>query len=274
NFIEFCKDTGLQSSNATIRNATIKLIGEVHKFIGPDIKGFLTDVKPALLGALDAESMRKILLRKTVKASESTLSMSAGGLDGLPREDISGKITPTFLNNLSSPDWKIRLESIDLVNKILEEANKRIQPTGTTELFGALRGRLYDSNKNLVMATLVVVGGVASAMGPMVEKSSKVYKEYYHVLKCLSDNKKHMRECTINTLDSWVAAVHLDKMVTTAIPRLVFEGQKDLFDWLTKQISGISDSSKALHLLKPSTSALTVYRLLDFLASLLEHPCA
>ncbi|KAF9610291.1 hypothetical protein IFM89_021852 [Coptis chinensis] len=69
---------------------------------------------------------------------------------------------------------RIRLESIiDSVNKILEEANKRIQPTGTVELFGDLRGRLYDSNKNLVMATLVV-GGVASAMGPMVEKSSKI----------------------------------------------------------------------------------------------------
>ena len=33
------------------------------------------------------------------------------------------------------------------------------------------------------------------------------------ILKCLGDNKKHMRECTLNTLDSWVAAVHLDKMV-------------------------------------------------------------
>ncbi|KAF9620801.1 hypothetical protein IFM89_014738 [Coptis chinensis] len=114
--IEFCKDTGLQSSNATIRNATIKLIGAVHKFIGPDIKGFLTDVKPALLSALDAEYEKNpfegtsAAPRKTVKASESTLSMSAGGLDGLPREDISGKITPTFLKNLSSPDWKIRLE--------------------------------------------------------------------------------------------------------------------------------------------------------------------
>lgn len=42
------------------------------------------------------------------------------------------------------------------------------------ELFGALRGRLCDSNKNLVIATLSTVGGVASAMGPAVEKSSKV----------------------------------------------------------------------------------------------------
>lgn len=35
------------------------------------------------------------------------------------------------------------------------------------------------------------------------------------ILKCLGDNKKNMRECTLSTLDSWVVAVHLDKMVTT-----------------------------------------------------------
>lgn len=33
------------------------------------------------------------------------------------------------------------------------------------------------------------------------------------VLKCLGDNKKHMRECTLSALDSWLAAAHLDKMV-------------------------------------------------------------
>lgn len=42
------------------------------------------------------------------------------------------------------------------------------------ELFGGLRGRLLDSNKNLVMQTLTTIGGVASAMGPTVEKASKV----------------------------------------------------------------------------------------------------
>lgn len=34
------------------------------------------------------------------------------------------------------------------------------------------------------------------------------------VLKCLADNKKHMRESTLSTLESWHAAVHLDKMLT------------------------------------------------------------
>ncbi|KAH7654180.1 cytoskeleton-associated protein 5 [Dioscorea alata] len=264
--IDFCKDIGLQSSVAATRNSTIKLIGVLHKFVGPDIKGFLTDVKPALLSALDAEYEKNpfegaaAAPKKTVRASDSASSIGAGGADGLPREDISAKITPNLLKNLGSPDWKVRLESIDMVNKILEEAHKRIQPSGTGELFVALRGRLCDSNKNLVMATLATIGGIAYAMGSPVEKASKGVLS--DVLKCLGDNKKHMRECTLNTLDSWIAAVQLDKMVpyvTVALaePKIGAEGRKDLFDWLSKHLSKINDLPDAIHLLKPTASALT-----------------
>ncbi|KAM2934054.1 hypothetical protein FF1_041921 [Malus domestica] len=136
--IDFCKETGLQSTAAATRNSTIKLLGAIHKFVGPDIKGFLTDVKPALFSALDAEYEKN--------------------------------------------PFEVRLESKEAVNKILEEANKRIQPTGT------------NCNKNLVAATLTVVGNVASAIGAPAEMLSKGILS--DVLKCLGDNKKHMRECT------------------------------------------------------------------------------
>lgn len=263
--IDFCKDTGLQSSAAATRNSTIKLIGVLHKFVGPDIKGFLSDVKPALLSALDAEYEKNPFEgaaappKRTVRALDTASSSSAASSDGLPREDISSKITPTLLKNLGSPDWKLRLESIESVNKIVEEAHKRIQPTGTAELFTALRGRLNDSNKNLVMATLSTIGGLASAMGPSVEKSSKGILA--DVLKCIGDNKKHMRECTLTALDSWVAAAQLDKMVpyiTVALgdPKCGSEGRKDLFDWLSKHVSKLSDPAESLPLLKPSASSL------------------
>ncbi|KAI0519378.1 hypothetical protein KFK09_006824 [Dendrobium nobile] len=262
--IDFCKETGLQSSAAATRNSTIKLIGVLHRFVGPDIKGFLSDVKPALLSTLEAECEKNpyegaaAAPKKIVKISDSISSMPVG-FDGLPREDISAKITPNLLKNLSSSDWKVRLESIDSINKILEEAHKRIQPAGTAELFAALRGRLYDSNKNLVMATLTTIGGIASAMGLAVEKSSKGILS--DVLKCLGDNKKHMRECTLNALDSWVGAVQLDKMVPYIItaladPKMGADGRKDLFDWLSRHLSSTSDSPDALHLLKPAASAM------------------
>ncbi|VFQ87609.1 unnamed protein product [Cuscuta campestris] len=263
--IDFCKDVGLQSNAAATRNATIKLIGVLHKFVGPDIKGFLSDVKPALLSALDAEYEKNpfegtsSVPKRTVKASDS-VCVSGGGLDSLPREDISGKITPALLKGLESSDWKIRLESIEGVNKILEEANKRIQPTGTGELFGALWCRLYDSNKNIIMSTLSTVGAVASSMGPAVEKSCKGILS--DILKCLGDNKKHMRECALNTLDAWVAAVHLDKMVpyiTASLTdaKICADGRKDLFDWLSKQLTAMKEFPEALFLLKPAASAMT-----------------
>ncbi|XP_039134712.1 protein MOR1-like isoform X2 [Dioscorea cayenensis subsp. rotundata] len=111
--IDFCKDIGLQSSVAATRNSTIKLIGVLHKFVGPDIKGFLTDVKPALLSVLDAEYEKNpfegaaVAPKKTVRASDSASSIGAGGADGLPWEDISAKITPNLLKNLGSRDWKL-----------------------------------------------------------------------------------------------------------------------------------------------------------------------
>ncbi|CAJ1976721.1 unnamed protein product [Sphenostylis stenocarpa] len=264
--IDFLKDTGLQSSTAATRNASIKLLGVLHRFVGPDIKAFLADVKPALLSALDTEYEKNpfegasAVTKRTVRTSDSSSSGVAGGLDGLPREDISGKITQALLKSLESPDWKVRMESVDAVNKILEEANKRIQATGTGELFGALRGRLFDSNKNIVMATLTTIGNVASAMGQAVEKASKGILS--DILKCLGDNKKHMRECALNTLDSWLAAVHLDKMVPYIAISLVdskigADGRKDLFDWLSKQLSGLSSFAEAAQLLKPASSAMT-----------------
>ncbi|KAE9589886.1 putative armadillo-like helical, CLASP domain-containing protein [Lupinus albus] len=264
--IDFLKEIGLQSSAAATRNASIKLLGVLHRFVGPDIKGFLTDVKPALLSALDTEYEKNpfegapAAPKRAIRASDSSSPAVAGGLDSLPREDISGKITPTLLKSLESPDWKVRMESVESVNKILEEANKRIQAAGTGELFGALRGRLFDSNKNIIMATLTTIGNVASAMGQAVEKSSKGILS--DILKCLGDNKKHMRECALNTLDTWLAAVHLDKMVpyvTIALTdsKLGAEGRKDLLDWLSKQLSGLSSFAEAAQVLKPASSAMT-----------------
>lgn len=47
--------------------------------------------------------------------------------------------------------------------------------------------------------------------------------------------------------------------------KLGAEGRKDLFDWLSKQLSMLVDLPDAIHLLKPVTSSMTVflYRMLN-----------
>jgi hypothetical protein len=40
--------------------------------------------------------------------------------------------------------------------------------------------------------------------------------------------------------------------------KLGAEGRKDLFDWLSRKLSGLSSFAEAAQLLKPSSSAMTV----------------
>ena len=41
--------------------------------------------------------------------------------------------------------------------------------------------------------------------------------------------------------------------------KLGAEGRKDLFDWLSKQLSVLTDFSDAIQLLKPTAAAMTVF---------------
>ncbi|KAL2333873.1 hypothetical protein Fmac_015086 [Flemingia macrophylla] len=120
---------------------------------------------------------------------------------------------------------------------------------------------LQDYNKNIVMATRIPIGNVAAAMRQAIEKSSKGILAY--VLKCLGDNKKHMKECALNDLDAWIVVAHLDKMVPYIAIALVdsklsVEGHKDLFDWLSRKLYGLSSFVEATQLLKFAFSAMTV----------------
>lgn len=55
--------------------------------------------------------------------------------------------------------------------------------------------------------------------------------------------------------------------------KLGAEGRKDLFDWLSKQLSGLSDFCDAVHLLKAAGSAMTVIIYLVVLAKVFLIQC-
>ncbi|CAJ2651974.1 unnamed protein product [Trifolium pratense] len=72
----------------------------------------------------------------------------------------------------------------------------------------------------------------------------------------------HESMCTEYSLSLSFAAVHLDNMVChDLVPyvaialvdsKLGAEGRNDLFDWLSRQLSGLSSFAEAAQLLKPS----------------------
>lgn len=122
--IDFCKRVGLQSTGVASRNATVKLIGALHKFIGPDIKNFLADVKPTLLSTLEMEFKMSpyeggsTVVKRTVRdptavvkrtVRDPTAAVPSMGLDGVSRGNIIEKHKPKMLKNLRSPDRKVQV---------------------------------------------------------------------------------------------------------------------------------------------------------------------
>ncbi|CAI5988183.1 unnamed protein product [Closterium sp. NIES-65] len=274
--LEFVKNVGLGSSNAPCRSAATKLLGAMHKYVGPDLKGFLSDLKPALMTSVETEFEKNphepsAAPTRTVKrpssgaaseaaAAEGEVVGGGGGGAGLPREDISAKLTATLIANLGNSNWKVRQESMDAVNGIVEEANRRILPEGTFEVFGALKARLSDSNKNLIILAMNTIANLADAMGAPVDKQSRGIIS--DVLKCLSDPKRQTREAVVKTLDSWLGAMGPDKMIPVVAPAMVdvkiaADGRKELYEWmLRQQVLSKSEPGSAITLLRACAAGL------------------
>ncbi|CAI6000066.1 unnamed protein product [Closterium sp. NIES-64] len=284
--LEFVKNVGLGSSNAPCRSAATKLLGAMHKYVGPDLKGFLSDLKPALMTSVETEFEKNphepsAAPTRTVKrpssgaaseaaAAEGEVVGGGGGGAGLPREDISAKLTATLIANLGNSNWKVSLlpvskplvrqESMDAVNGIVEEANRRILPEGTFEVFGALKARLSDSNKNLIILAMNTIANLADAMGAPVDKQSRGIIS--DVLKCLSDPKRQTREAVVKTLDSWLGAMGPDKMIPVVAPAMVdvkiaADGRKELYEWmLRQQVLSKSEPGSAITLLRACAAGL------------------
>ena len=169
-------------------------------WFGPptEIKGLLDDLKPALLTTVQAEFDKvadqkpppptRFLRGETAVVAGSSGGAGAGSaanadpasaaaaaasaLDELfPRVDLRPLITAKVLADMNDKNWKVREEAMQEALRILEEV-KRIQPA-TGDLLPAVKARLVDSNKNLAVLALQILGATATAMGKPIGKEYK-----------------------------------------------------------------------------------------------------
>ena len=137
----------------------------------------------------------------------------------------------------------------------------RLGVVGPGEMFGALKGRLTDPNKNLIVLTMTTIGALATAMGPAVDKASRGIVG--DVLRCLSDPKRQMREAVLKTLDAWVSIGALDKLLPYLAAALLDakvggDGRKELLEWTSKQMETAPPTLELHLLLKPVAASFQV----------------
>ncbi|MEJ1278442.1 cytoskeleton associated protein 5 [Cricetulus griseus] len=207
--------TALAATNPAVRTSAITLLGVMFLYVGPSLRMFFEDEKPALLSQIDAEfekmqgqsppaPTRGISKNSTSGADEveDGDEPDDGGndvVDLLPRIEISDKITSELVSKIGDKNWKIRKEGLDEVAGIINEA-KFIQPN-IGELPTALKGRLNDSNKILVQQTLNILQQLAVAMGPNIKQHVKNLG--IPIITVLGDSKNNVRAAALATVNAW-----------------------------------------------------------------------
>nr|XP_048284171.1 cytoskeleton-associated protein 5 [Myodes glareolus] len=207
--------TALAATNPAVRTSAITLLGVMYLYVGPSLRMFFEDEKPALLSQIDAEFEKMQGQRPptpTRGISKHSTSGTDEGDDGdepddggndvvdlLPRVEISDKVTSELVSKIGDKNWKIRKEGLDEVASIINEA-KFIQPN-IGELPTALKGRLNDSNKILVQQTLNILQQLAVAMGPNIKQHVKNLG--IPIITVLGDSKNNVRAAALATVNAW-----------------------------------------------------------------------
>ncbi|KAL1502287.1 hypothetical protein ABEB36_007453 [Hypothenemus hampei] len=216
--IEYCR-TALSSNNQTVRHAAIGALGMMYLYMGSTLNVFFENEKPALRELINAEfdkyEGQTAPAPSRGKNSTVSKSASANSLDAvedvaeeepatnlqdlIPRVDISGQITEALLNELSDKNWKERIEALNKLNLILQEA--KFIKSNLGDLPQPLATRLTDSNVKIAQTALNICQTIAKAMGPSSKQYIRVW--FPGFIQNLGDSKPWMRTSALDTIKAF-----------------------------------------------------------------------
>ena len=274
-----CKTSLNAAASPLVKNAAMEAIGCANTFLGN--AGTLAvlnaapgdELKSALLSNIENECNknplsehphepeRKVRGATKPKAKPSAAAGAAApsgdsdepevllidGADG-PRVDITSRITQKLIKDLYSNNWKERNAALQALEGIIAETKlpgcggAALEPGVLSDLFSALKGRLSDSNKNLVALALNVLGKLGAALGPALLRS--IGTMLPSILSTFNDNRKATRDAATTCLTTWIDSGRsevLDKML---------HGSSAMRNYVTDTKSSPDGKVDVLHMLK------------------------
>jgi cytoskeleton-associated protein 5 len=264
---------GLAATNPAVRTAAINLLGTMGMYMGAQLRMFFEGEKSSLLAQIDSalekcgsETPPAPVRGPNVKSADDEVteeSNEVGGAVGgasmsladlMPKVDISGQIKADIIKELGDKNWKIRGEGLQKIQEIIKTA-KFIQPS-LGDLPGALKGRLGDSNKNLVITTLSIIESLGVAMGSACSKFNKVFVPA--IIQTMADSKPQVRAAGVSCLSGWVDQVGVVSIIEQDLisPSLATDNpnlRTELLGWLEEKLPliGSSKSTEAQSLIHP-----------------------
>lgn len=241
------------NANPQLRNSATALLCCIYKYIGPNIKKFLNDIKEATLKVIEAEFQKvtvvsvsentnKIQLKGNAAQEAQAASGAPNLMDNLfPRVDISKKINSKLIKDLNEGKWQAKKEALEGLEKIFSDANMRILPNGLNELATCLKNKLDDGNKNMVRILVQFITKMIEALGSGCRNFTKALM--HPIMKNLSDKMNLLREDVLKCLEKWSEMIGFESVLVYCNTYLLienFELRTDLLKLILKNKSALS----------------------------------
>ncbi|EGG16408.1 XMAP215 family protein [Cavenderia fasciculata] len=249
-FIKSC----LESTQSPVKLAAIKLIGILKLALGPSVIDYLSDVKKPLLDSIEKE----VAKTKEQRVSPPTRTFKVSIDEIIPRTDISSKLNGPLLGNLGDLDWKMRQSALEDLERIVIDANRKIQPKLGSLVTLLSKGCLSDKNQKVVTTTLSLISLLAVATGATFDKSAKILLP--GVVAILSDSKKPLRDAAINCMNHIIEGLGvIDPFMSSLAQPIVQDGavsRKEALGWTVQHIGSLKSGQEAAHMVKPIVACL------------------
>lgn len=252
-----CAKLCMENPNQNVRVAANALICALYSYVGNGIKSLLVGTKDAKLKALETEFAKVILKnanetndnKRKLKGEAASLQLNSKPISDqlFPRVNISSQITSQILSGLSDKGMKVRQESKEQIEKILAEANNRIQANGLGPLIGALKGRMSEPCKSLAKGFISLVGDLALAIGQGCKQYTKTIVP--PLLSNFADKQNYIRSETLISINKFAEACGIDSIFAYAGPLLEKDNPEmrtELLNWTLKNKEAIKKTESML----------------------------
>ena len=200
------------NTNSQCRNSGTNILCSMYTFLGNNIKPLLKDLKESTMKSLE-EKFEKIQVI-TPNSNSSNGKISNNILEQVfPRIDISKKITPGMIKELTEGKWTDKKEVINNIENILISTNNKIQSKGLNELVNCIKLNLKDSNKNVVKMIMKLIEELAASLG---KEGFKQYQKQIipGIIANFADKNTQVKEESIKCIVKLISITGFDSMAS------------------------------------------------------------
>ena len=231
------------NNNLEIRENAINILCILYKYIGPNLKLFLNEIKnESSLKKIEKE-FTKIDYKFKIN-NDKILELLNLKKNNNHQNDVI-EIPHIILKMINRGTWNKKKEAIDFIHSLLNNENNNISLKSLNNLFNLIKEKLKDGNKNLVKLIIELLSHLLDSLGEQIKNYSE--EIISPLISNLSEKNTSLREECIECIKKWIKIQDF-KVFCYFFPQFLindnYEMRNSILDLMIENCSLISKNYK------------------------------